>query len=52
MKTKVVIDADNQVLLERFDEKDTEERVAYYESLGKWDDIGVDQGGDIILWED
>ena len=52
MKTKVVIDADNQKVIERFDAKNTKERVTHYQSLGKWNDVSVDQGGDIILWED
>ena len=52
MEIKVVIDADNQIILERFAEKETNKKLAYYESLNKWDDIGVDLNGDIILWEE
>ena len=49
---KRVIDADNNTILETFPESETEIKVAYYESLGKWDDISVDHDGDIILWEE
>ena len=54
---KKVIDADNNKLLEEFkeeetDEKETDSKVKYYESLEKWDDISVDRNGDIILWEE
>ena len=52
MKTKCVFDADVPVVIDRFNEKDTEEKLAYYKSLGKWGDVSVDQGGDIILWEE
>ena len=52
MKIKVVIDADTPMVLERFHEEDTEEKLIYYKSLGKWGDVSVDQEGDIILWED
>lgn len=47
-----VIDADNDKILELFDESETEKKVKYYESLGKWSDVSVDIDGDIILWED
>lgn len=49
---KKVIDADNQKVLETFEVKDTEKKVAYYQSLGKWNDVSVDRDGDIILWEE
>lgn len=49
---KKVIDADNQRVLETFEEKDTDSKVAYYQSLGKWNDVSVDRDGDIILWEE
>ena len=49
---KKVIDADNQKVLQTFEEKDTEKTLAYYRSLGKWNDISVDRDGDIILWEE
>jgi len=49
---KKVIDADNQVCLEQFDEKLTNDVKTKYESSGKWDDISVDASGDIILWEE
>jgi hypothetical protein len=49
---KKVIDADNQVCLEQFDEKATGEVKAKYELSGEWDDISVDASGDIILWEE
>ena len=52
MKTKMVIDADNQKVLERFNEDQTDETIEKYERIGKWNDIGIDSGGDIILWEE
>ena len=48
---KKVIDADNNKLLEEFNADRTDEKVSYYESLGKWEDVSVDYAGDIILWE-
>ena len=52
MKKKLVIDADNNQILERFDEDQTGEMIEKYEGIGKWNDIGIDNAGDIILWED
>ena len=49
---KKVIDADNNKLLEEFEEKETNKKVEYYTSLGKWEDVSVDRDGDIILWEE
>jgi len=49
---KKVIDADNNKLLEEFDKSQTDEKVEYYKSLGKWDDVSIDCDGDIILWEE
>lgn len=49
---KKVIDADNNKLLEEFREEETDEKVKYYESLDKWNDISIDHNGDIILWEE
>ncbi len=51
---KRVIDADNQKILEIFNPKlvDTSSMVAKYEAMGKWNDVGVDVDGDIILWEE
>ena len=51
MKNKCVIDADNMTLLEHFSEEETDALVEKYKSTGKWNDISVDLGGDIILWE-
>ncbi len=49
---KKVIDADNQVCLEEFEESQTDEILQKYEALNKWEDVSVDHSGDIILWED
>lgn len=49
---KKVIDADNQKILETFEENETDKKVEYYTSLCKWDDISVDRDGDIILWKE
>jgi len=49
---KKVIDADIGSCLEEFHESETQEKIEYYESLGLWDDIGVDVDGDIILWKE
>jgi hypothetical protein len=37
--------------IEMFDERQTEEVLEKYRSLGKWDDVQTDNDGDIILWE-
>lgn len=44
-----VIDSDNSKILENFDKTEAQEKLAYYESIGKWNDISVDLDGDIIL---
>ena len=49
---KMVIDADNNKCLERFEESKAEEIKAKYEAMGKWDDVGLDVNNDLILWED
>ena len=50
-KLQKVIDADNMKLLETFEKKDTQKKLAHYQKTGKWDDVSIDHGGDIILWE-
>lgn len=50
-KTKKVIDADNQVILEYFAEVSTRLTLSKYQSMNKWNDISLDRSGDIILWE-
>lgn len=47
-----VIDADNNKILEWYDPKEERVILNKYEAMGKWDDIGVDKDGDIILWVD
>lgn len=49
---KKVIDADNMKILEHFDESNTETMLKRYENMGFWDDVSVDQAGDIILWKE
>jgi hypothetical protein len=51
MTTKTVIDADNNEILETFEESETKQILEKYRSLGKWDDISVDCDGDIVLYE-
>ena len=51
-KTQKVIDADNQVIFEYFAPVATKLTLAKYQSMNKWNDISVDQSGDIILWEE
>ncbi len=51
MKDKIVVDADVPVVLENFNEADTDEVLEKYESMGRWADVSVDRDGDIILWE-
>jgi len=50
MKKRKVIDADNQVIIEYFNESNTKEMLDKYENDGRWEDVGVDCDGDIILW--
>ena len=47
-----VIDADNGVCLEEFEEEQTQDILQKYKDVGKWEDASIDQDGDIILWED
>ena len=47
---KKVIDSDNQRVLETFDAKDTDKVLHKYQNDGRWEDVGVDRDGDIILW--
>ena len=49
---KNVIDADNQKILERFEESKSQEIKEKYLSIGKWDDVNFDCDGDLILWEE
>lgn len=49
---KKVIDADNEKVLEMFNEKDTSKVLSKYQTDGRWEDVGVDIDGDIILWKD
>lgn len=52
MKNKKVINADTMKCIEMFDEKQTEQMLRKYQSMGKWDDVSVDADGDIILWNE
>jgi hypothetical protein len=52
MKKQRVIDADNMRTLDVFDSKDTDTVLNRYRAMGKWDDVGVDGEGDIILFKD
>lgn len=49
---KEIIDADNMKIIGYFDEEDTEKEIAEFEETGKWNDVSVDQSGDIILWKE
>ena len=49
---KMVIDADNNKCLEKFEESNAEEIKAKYEAMGKWADVGLDVNNDLILWEE
>ena len=49
-KSKMVIDADNNRCLERFEEFRAEEIKAKYEAMGKWADVGLDINNDLVLW--
>jgi hypothetical protein len=51
-RKRMIIDADNNKVLEFFKIEETEEKLNYYKSLNKWNDISVDRSGDIILWEE
>ena len=48
---KKVIDGDTMKCLETFEESQTQQMLEKYQALGKWDDISVDNDGDIILYE-
>ena len=52
MKQQAVIDGDNQIILEYFNQDETEKIFKKYKEDGRWEDVVVDGSGDIILWED
>ena len=52
MKTKRVIDADNNKIIDFFDPKFTDEIKERLERLNIWNEISVDRDGDIILWKE
>lgn len=52
MAQKKVIEGDTMKCLEMFDENQTEQILEKYKTIGKWDDVSVDNDGDIILWEE
>ena len=47
---KKVIDGDNMVCLEQFTPKETETIFQKYKNDGTWDDVSIDNDGDIILF--
>lgn len=52
---KRVIDMDSGEeprVIARFKPEDTEEMVKMYKADVRWEDISLDQDGDIILWTD
>jgi hypothetical protein len=51
MKEKKVIDGDNLVLIETFNEKDTDAILEKYQNSSRWDEVDIDHDGDIILYE-
>lgn len=51
MMKLMVIDADNQRMIEEFDEAETQEVLERYKADGRWEDVSSDCDGDIILWE-
>lgn len=48
---KKVIDGETMKCLEKFQEKETDNIIKKYASLGKWADVQIDIDGDVILWE-
>lgn len=52
MERKKVIDGDNNRVIEYFDEDNTFEVLERYKNDGRWEDVGVDVDGDIVLWEE
>ena len=49
---KKVINGETMMVLETFEEKDTQNILNKYKSIGKWEDVQTDVDGDIILWEE
>lgn len=47
-----VIDADNNRLLETFQESEKDQILEKYENDGRWEDVAFDCDGDLILWEE
>lgn len=49
---KYVIDADNEIVLERFELKNSEEIKTKYDGIGDWSDVSFGCNGDLILWKE
>lgn len=49
---KKVLDGDLQIVLETFDPKDTQKVLEKYENDERWEDVGIDCDGDIVLYEE
>lgn len=49
---KKVIDGDTMKCLEEFEEKDTIFILEKYNSDGRWEDVSLDNDGDLILYSE
>lgn len=47
-----VINADVGRTLETFDTQDVLNVIKRYEGMGKWNTVGLDRDGDVILWKE
>lgn len=47
---KSVFDGDNYTILEEFPADETGKKLAYYRSLGKYEEVELDYEGDIVVY--
>ena len=52
MKKQRVIDGDNMRTLEFFAAEDINSILVRYRAMGRWDEVEVDNEGDIILYKE
>lgn len=49
---KMVIDGDQMKCLEKFSIEETPKVLKKYQEDGRWEDVGVDNDGDIVVYKE
>lgn len=49
---KMVIDGDQMKCLETFSVEETQKVLKKYQEDGRWEDVGIDINGDIVVYEE